>query len=83
MEIKTTDEIVLTEKIKFKVDIHGNIIEVKSKINKQWVAVDDLKKELQKTIQFACLESWCASRLDKGSGFCRNCRDLKKMFGEP
>jgi hypothetical protein len=48
MEIKTTDEIVLTEKIKFKVDIHGNIIEVKSKINKQWVAVDDLKKELQK-----------------------------------
>jgi len=42
MEIKTTKEIVLTEKIKFKVDIHGNILEAKPKINKKWVDVDDL-----------------------------------------
>ena len=43
-------------------------------------AVDELKETLGNTRQFACLESWCASRHKEKEEYCRNCKDLNKLL---
>ena len=52
------------------------------RIPKRYVETIDLIKGLEKTTQFACLESWCASRENDGKDFCRNCKSLLRLKQE-
>ena len=84
MEIKTSVEIIKSVEPNFDCTC-DNCSAVtkrfeKSKKNKKWVNLENLKGKLRETKQFSCLESWCASRHKDKVEYCRNCKDLNKLL---
>ena len=80
MDIRTSRQIFNMEDLNSNLTGNEGQKQYLDFMDKKWVAVDDLINKLEHTCQFACLESWCASRHNEKGNYCRNCRNLKELF---